>query len=68
MGKITTEIRYKDRTFELRRTLHSYQLRLFISKEEDYAIVVNDDDEVLFELEAYSVFNVPGIEDVTDED
>lgn len=51
MKKISTEVRFNSRGFDLMQ--ENKGLRLFFSRErEDYCIIVDKDDNVLFEIMA----------------
>ena len=50
MNKITTEVRYKDMSFTPIRTVG--ELTMYFTKYADYVIIVNNNNEVLFEIEA----------------
>lgn len=63
MEKITTEIRYKDMSFDFIREVKG--MRMYFSKG-SYAIIVNQDDEVLFEISADCSQNVGFLNDALD--
>lgn len=48
MNKITTEIRYKEMSFESHGERSG--IRLCINKDSNYCIIVDKDDNVLFEV------------------
>lgn len=52
MNKIVTEIRYKNMSFTLIKELNN--LRIFLSEDSDYCIIVDQKDIVLFEIKADS--------------
>lgn len=55
MAKIQTETRYNDTSFVLVRAIKN--LRMFISRDDSICIIVDSNDEVLFEIEAYCAQN-----------
>ena len=61
MKKITTEIRYSEMSFELIREVKG--LRMFFTKESDYCIIVDKEDNVLFEINADCGQNIGYLED-----
>jgi hypothetical protein len=61
MNKITTEIRYKDMSFDFIRGVEG--MKMYFSTDSYYAIIVNKDEEVLFELKAECSQNVGFLED-----
>jgi hypothetical protein len=60
-NKITTEIRYKDMSFDFIREVKG--MKMYFNTECSYAIIVNKDEEVLFELRAECGQNVGFLED-----
>lgn len=50
MSKITTEVRYKDMSFNLVRETRGMQM--YFSTDSDYCIIVDKEGEVLFEVRA----------------
>ena len=60
-NKITTEIRYKEMSFDLIREVKG--MKMYFNKDYSYAIIVNKDEEVLFELRADCGQNVGYLED-----
>lgn len=64
MGKITTEIRYKEMSFDFIREVK--ETKMYISRDSCYAIIVNEDDEVLFEISADCAQNVGFLRDALD--
>ena len=61
MGKITTEIRYKNMSFDFIREVKG--LKMYIENGNGYCIIVDKDDTVLFEVRADCSQNVGFIED-----
>ena len=61
MNKITTEIRYKEMSFDFIREVKG--LKMYIDKDCAYCIVVDKDNTVLFELRAECGQNVGYLED-----
>ena len=61
MNKITTEIRYKDMSFNLIREVKG--LKMYFDEDCAYCIIVDKDDNVLFELRADCGQNVGYLED-----
>jgi|LakMenE01Jun11ns_1017448.scaffolds.fasta_scaffold9355912_2 hypothetical protein len=61
MNKMTTEIRYKGMFFNFMREIK--ELKMYFSTDCSYAIIVNKDEEILFELRADCVQNVGFLED-----
>ena len=50
MKKITTEIRYSEMSFEFIREVNG--LKMYFNKDQDYCIIVDKEDNVLFEINA----------------
>jgi hypothetical protein len=64
LNKITTEIRYKEMSFDFIREVKG--MKMYFNKYHNYAIIVNKDDEVLFEVAADCNQNSGFLEDSAD--
>lgn len=65
MAKITTLVIYKDMSFNLIR--ESNGLKMYINEYRDYCIIVNDNNDVLFELKADCSQNLGSLQDAIKE-
>ena len=61
MKKITTEIRYSEMSFEFIREVKGF--KMYFNKEQDYCIIVDEEDNVLFEINADCGQNMGYLED-----
>jgi hypothetical protein len=65
MSKIVTEVRYKDTSFNLIKEVNG--LRMYMNgSESDFCIIVDTEDNVLFELRAGCSQNYGYLEDVSE--
>lgn len=56
MNKITTEIRYKDMSFDFIKKVKG--MKMYFNNDCSYAIIVNKDEEVLFEFDEKVLFEL----------
>lgn len=65
MGKITTEIRYKEASFNFVQEVKN--LKMYISTDQVFCIICNQEGDVLFELKADCGQNVGYLFEASDE-
>lgn len=65
-NKMTMKMRYKGKSFDFIKEVN--ELRLYIQKEHrEYAIIVDKNHEVIFELEAWCYMNCAAMHDASNE-